>query len=388
MRASTVFALVITILIALGVVIGIRASGILQPPVEEEEPAPPLILVAATNLFEGQSLEPTDVRLRPARTQEEVEALQAGELLPPVTQAVARRIAKINIPADTPLRREHLEDMAPPTDIAKRIPFGHRAVNIQVYKPTAAGCLAEPGDLVDVELVTTAEGTDANGQPIAARGCTAIIARNALVIAKRNNIWPVNTPIGPQCPCNYTLAVNPYRAGLIEFAKDKGILTMHILGEAERREFEQRFSSQDGTVAVSWSIPGSEEYANEDERVAAYLSGNYTIGEHDLARLCRLTYTPPKVVEPIQVEKISGVRYLGNHVFERPGRGGYFASVSDMRQASADRGASGAGPRRSTGGGTGAAGQVGSTPFRFRPPTTDCPPGQSTAQRTVVTRRD
>lgn len=317
MRASTIFALIIAVLVGLGAAVAVKASGLLAPREAKKESPPPQVLVAANNLFEGNYLQASDVKLRPARNGEEVKMLKDGDLLPPMTQAAVKRVAKINIMADTPIRKDMLEDMNPPPDISARLLPNTRAVNVSVLKEHCAGCLIKPGDMVDVELITSVIGPDGT----TTRGCTAIIARNAWVVAKRNSLYPMPGSVSGPCPCNYTLAVNAYRAGLIEFAKDKGIIALHPLSEAEKRDYEARLRPRgDGIVTASFSIPDSPEYADEDKRVAAYVSGNYVIGEKDLARLCQLAFTPAdKIPSTNRIMKISGLTYAGDHVFDPTG---------------------------------------------------------------------
>lgn len=289
MRASTIFALIVAVLIGLGAAVAVKASGWLMPAEAKREAPMPQILVTATNVFEGNYVEPSDVKLRPARNPDEAQLTKEGELLPPVTQAAIKRIARMNIPADTPIRKDMLEDVSAPPDVSARLLPGTRAVNVVVAKEHSAGCLIKPGDVVDVEFITSAVGADGTGS----RGCTAIIARDALVVAKRNSLYPMpGSPRGP-CPCNYTLAVNPYRAGLIEFAKDKGVIALHPQSNSDHKDRQlQGRVRDDGMVTASWTVPGSTDYADEDRRVAEYVRGGYVIGEKDLERVCRLGQAP------------------------------------------------------------------------------------------------
>ena len=116
MRASTMFALIVAVLVGLGAAVAAKASGIFNRTEAKKEPPPIMVLAAANNIFEGSMIQPVDVRVRPA-TMQEVELLRRGELLPPMVQAATKRFAKLSIPADAPLRKDYLEDLAAEFDV-------------------------------------------------------------------------------------------------------------------------------------------------------------------------------------------------------------------------------------------------------------------------------
>jgi Flp pilus assembly protein CpaB len=462
MRASTIFALIIAVLVSLGAVIAVKASGILAPREQKKEAPAPVVLVAAANIFEGTFIQASDVRLRPASVQEQREQ-KDGKLLPPVTAAAVKRIAAVNIPADTPLKEDYLDPMRA-EELGRRLLPCERAINCCVNKQYCAGGLIKVGDLVDVQLITTVEGCEgrtssdaglgAAGDAAAttgstgARNASAIIVRNARVIARRNSLYPVNTPLGPDCCINYTLAMNPYRAGLMEFVKDKGIVALLPLSEAERAQVMlptgnlvgsvldkasvdpaalNRAKAMGSDVAVvkksdegvvpgttapatspkregvvpatydrvagdpycvnplgtcRFSIPGNPEYKDEDQRVADYVAGLYTIGEHDLVRIFHLTCVQaPVPTTPTTVERINGVTFSGEDVFDpRTGRRTGFIGAANGNANNHAGGANsqgqGAGGIRLASQSTGFTGtQVGNSPgtvFRFRPPDASC----------------
>ncbi|MCS6975909.1 MAG: hypothetical protein NZM31_02710 [Gemmatales bacterium] len=397
MRASTIFALIVAVALGLGAVIAVKASGILTP-AEPKKETPPSIVVAAANIFEGNVISARDVRLRPIRNDQELQLYREGKLLPPVTAAAVNRIAATDIVADTPLREELLQPLQG-DDLGRQLLPCERAVTVCIGNQWAAGGLIRVGDLVDVQLITTVEGCEngqlvsrtsanpaqpaANNNKAASMGATgtqsasAIIVRGARIIGRRTNPNPVDTPLGRMCCTNYTLAMNPYRAGLTEYCKDKGIIALLPVSRTERNQLMQQATQnlmgaarsgtgdstsdtavirkaedgQGGDRAVTasydrsgdpyavnpigtcrFSIPGNPEYADEDQRVQDFVAGLYTIGEHDLVRIFHLTcLQPPEPTPPLSVERVNGLKYVGDQVFDpRTGKSAGFMPVNDF----------------------------------------------------------
>jgi Flp pilus assembly protein CpaB len=372
MRASTMFALIVAVLLGLGAAVAAKASGVFNRQEAKKEAPPILVLTAANNIFEGSMIQQADVRTRPA-TLQEIEQLKRGELLPPMIQAAVKRFAKLSIPADAPIRKDFLEDLAAPTDLRARVAPGMRAVNLAIPKHHAAGGLINVGDWVDIQLMAAIEtpAVPLPGGAAAAGGTTAqaaIITRAARVVAKRNSLWPVNTPLGPDCPVNFTLETNPYRAALIEFAKDKGTIVLLPVGDSDKRSLEARRndlmqSSNPASIqSVSYNIADSNEYREEDKRVGNFLNGNYVINEGDLVRIFQLKYVPPTPPSPERrMEKVVGISTAG---FVKTG------SRVNSGDSVAEEGNAGAIAQRSgpsLSGGYTVGGNAGS-PFRFKPP--------------------
>jgi Flp pilus assembly protein CpaB len=376
------FALIVAVLVGLGAAVAAKATGLFNKAEPKKEPPPILVLVAANNIFEGNMLQPTDVKLRPANFQE-AEQLRRGELLPPVLQAAAKRFAKIAIPADSPIRKDYLEDLTAPTELRARLAPGTRAVNLAIPKPHAAGGLINVGDWVDIQLMAAIEApaVPLPGGAAMAGGTTAqaaIMVRGARVIAKRNSLWPVNTPLGPDCPVNFTLEMNPYRAALVEFAKDKGTIVLLPVGDADKRYLEARRNDilnapPTQFISTSFSIPDSNEYQDEDKRVASFLNGNYVISESDLARIFQLKYTPPPpppAPEP-RLEKVVGIAPASYYAPRRRGVAGM--TPEDEGYEEGPVAAQGRRPVTPTGmGGSYSIGGTPATPFRFKPPAANC----------------
>lgn len=376
MRASTMFALIVAVLVGLGAAVAAKATGVFDRAEPKKEPPPIMVLAAANNIFEGSMIQPVDVRLRPASAQE-AEQLRRGELLPPMVQAAVKRFVKMSIPADAPIRKEYLDDLAAPTELRARVAPGMRAVNLAIPKHHAAGGLINVGDWVDIQLMAAIE-TPAVPLPggAAAAGSTtaqaAIITRAARVIAKRNSLWPVSTPLGPDCPVNFTLETNPYRAALIEFAKDKGTIVLMPVGDADKRVLEARrndLMNQTATnpnpiVPISFNMADSNEYREEDKRVGNFLNGNYVISEGDLVRIFQLKYVPPTPPTPEhKMEKVVGISTAG---YAR-GTGSRIGATDTVEDGTTYALPRRSGPSAASAGGISASG-ISSSPFRFKPP--------------------
>src|SRR3954462_14822038 len=99
MRASTLFALTAAVLIGMGVFVAMRMSGFFAPTiVAQKVTAYPTVLVAAKNIFQDTAITAGDVKVRPLRA-DEMKSYESNkyQYLPPVPNAAAWRIAKVNI---------------------------------------------------------------------------------------------------------------------------------------------------------------------------------------------------------------------------------------------------------------------------------------------------
>ncbi|HMP01379.1 MAG TPA: RcpC/CpaB family pilus assembly protein [Gemmatales bacterium] len=365
MRASTMFALIVAVLLGLGVAVGAKASGLLSRAEPKKEVPPPMVLAAAANLFEGTCLQAADVRLRPIMP-EEMEAFRKGELLPAMTQAAVRRFAKVNIPADAALRKDFLEDMAAPLTIKDRLAPGMNAINVALPKAHCAGGMINVGDWVNVQLITNVE-TPEGGMTTA----SAVIARNVRVVAKRNSLWPVAQPLAFDAPMNFTLETNPYRAALVEFSKQKGQLVLVPISESDRRVLEARrleMLNGSGVQQVSFSVPESPEYRDEDVRVAAFNEGAYAISDADLMRIYNLKMEKQPEPPVTAIEVWSGVRRAGEVVFGGPGGTQVPPSGPSVGRNSGVQRAALSTPQTNLATANPAGGS-----FRFTPPPPDCP---------------
>ncbi len=97
-----------------------------------------------------------------------------------------------------------------------------RAVNVSVSRDRSAGALIQTGEWVDVYLTTSFASGEYSGNR------TVLLATQAKVITKRNSLWPVFKPIPEDQPMDFTLEVNPYRAALIDFARNHGVISLTL----------------------------------------------------------------------------------------------------------------------------------------------------------------
>ncbi len=399
MRASTIFALIVAVLLGLGAAVGIKYTGILQPKQEvTKTKATPLVLVASNNIYEGAFIQASDVKVRAARTPEEINAYNSSELLPAVTQAAVRRVAKVPIEADRPIRKDMLEDLSSPGSIADRIGPCDRGVHCCLSKIHCAGGLLQPGDYVDVHLTTTVEGPTDSG--IGAKTAEALLARGVRIAARRNSLLPKDTPLGPDCCINYTLSANPYRAALIEYALNAGVLSLHPLGSSEKARLETewkrrreeaealRVKGDPAIATVSTDKVNDQPYLpvfcrtgdeKEDARIAGVLNGTYTVSDADLMEIFGIKYVPP-TTRP-SIETVIGAKVVGYRDFsDNP----QMLAGNQGNQGNQNQGNVGT---IRVGGIKSAAYETTGTGMRFRAPDGACPPGTTTTAPVVVRRR-
>jgi Flp pilus assembly protein CpaB len=345
------------VLIGLGVAIAAKLGGFFSPPLVEA-PAKKqdiMVLAAARNLFAGDMIDTTGVRVRALKPEELAHyQTKRDQYLPPLVAAATLRITRRNIYADEPILKECLQDMTRPEALHSRLLPQMRAVNLSLTKERSAGGLIQIGDWVDVSLTCKID----NGGATSTR--TACILPRVRVIAKRNSLWPIFAPLPDDKPVNFTLEVNPYRAALLEFSRTKGVLTMAPLPIDEKRKLEtkrEEVLEDAGAIRPVHFIPaGTPEANEEDDRVAAFGRGELAVSEFDLIRLFGLTTTPPPTA-PVSVERFSGIFRYEPAVFTADG-------IPLPKNA---RGNNASDARR----GTSKAG-IGAPTFQFSDPT-DCP---------------
>jgi Flp pilus assembly protein CpaB len=339
MRASTVFALTIAILIGLGAVVGARYAGYLgkaEPAKKEVQ-----VLVAGRNIFPGDVIEAAWVKARALRP-EELAHYEANkqQYLPPVPTAAALRVPKRGIEADSPILREDLQEMVKPEPLHARLLPNMRAVNISVPKDQSAGGLIQVGEWVDVYMTTT---ISAEGGAETTR--TAPIANKVRVIAKRNALWNVFAALPENKPVHFTLEMNPYRAGLVEFARTKGTISLVPLSAAEQKTLEEKraglIENKNGGAAifpVAFAENTARDYDREEVRVEALNKGEYAIGTSDLVRIFDLSTTAPPRPD-VRVENFAGLKRNKTMNF---GSDGMFVSTEDPKaRASGKKAANG-----------------------------------------------
>ncbi len=311
MRASTVFALALALLIGLGAVAAAKYAGLFDRPAAKEPPPPPplKVLVAKMNLFEGvtvmgdqvmvRELDPIEAENLKARLGENWKA----KLLPPMPSAAAFRVLKRNVLADQVLLQDYFEELSLPEEISRRLEPGMRAVNVEVPKSRAAGGQLRLGEYVDVFLTTEIAVGDREELR------TACIARGCKIVMKRNTPWTVLMADPDDKPLHFTLEVNPYRAALIDYVKTRGELSLIPTPTPPRRS--------PGT----FSDPTSPEYAQEDARVEKILAGTLAVSDADLMRIFNIQPPPPRSLPPgaTVIHHLSGVRDAGYTIIPHGG---------------------------------------------------------------------
>jgi len=315
MRASTMFALTLALLTGLGAVVAARYAGWLgkvEPPAPKKEEVQ--ILVAARNLFPGDVIDSAWVKTRALKPEEKKDYDERKqEFLPATPAAAALRVASKAIEADAPILRKDLKEMVKPEPLHQRLLPNMRAVNVSIPKDQSAGGLIQVGEWVDVYLTSA---VSVNGQETTR---TAPVAQSLRVIAKRNALWQIFAGLPEKKPVDFTLEANPYRAGLIEFSKTKGTLSLVPLSAAEQRVLEDRRTkllaqirpvqknkpADAKVLPVSFAKPGSGESSGEENRVDAFNRGEYTISHQDLVRIFDLT-TPPPPRSNVVIEQFHG----------------------------------------------------------------------------------
>lgn len=307
MKASTLFALTLALLLGLGAAATARYAGLFDkkqpPPPEAPEPAPK-VLVANSTLFEDITITSAMVTVQTLSSPEDIKKYKQNpdRYMPASTTAAHLRTPLHNIPANTVLMKSDFKEAGMPESLSSRIGTGYRAAHISVLKEKAAGGVIQVGEYVDVFL-TAKICLDKDCKNTMVR--TAQIAKGVKVVMKRGTLWQTfaNDPDGK--PINFTLEVNPYRAALIEYAQSVGQLALVPVQAPAKK-------------GAPFSEPTSKEYADEDTRVEKMNSGELTVGAADLYRILGLVPAapPPK---PLTVVHIEGTRPVGASVFRNPG---------------------------------------------------------------------
>jgi len=322
MRASTLFALTAAVLIGLGVAVAAKVGGLFNRPVEVARRPETQVLVAGRNLFAGDTIDASGVRVRALKeTEVDAYAKNKDQYLPPVQAAAALRVAKSNIEADTPITRDMLKEMAKPQPINERLLPDMRAVNLTLSKERSAGGLVQVGEWVEVLLTSQIDGGDSLKTTR-----TAVIAPKVRVIAKRDSLWPVFAPLPAGKPVDYTLEVNAYQAALIEFSRLRGVLSLSPLPQAEQKKLE---ASRTERLAARTAGSNIRTYMTADtpeeevKLIQAVEQGSRVISEGDLVKLFDLkvekeSTEPPPVT--MRVERFIGTKRVESALFTIDGK--------------------------------------------------------------------
>lgn len=325
MRASTLFALTAAILIGLGVAVWAKMSGYFNKPVEAAtlKRVEPQILVAAKNLFANDVIEASGVRLRPMYPHE-VSAFTGDKkdlLLPPMPTAAALRVAAKNIEADTPITRDLLKDLGKPEPLNERLLPDMRAINLVLPKDRSAGGLIQVGEWVDVFVTSNISGDGINETR------TTVIAPKVRVIAKRDTLYTVFAPLPKDKPVEYTIEVNSYRAAMIEFARNKGTLSMSPLPANEQKKLEaqrkERMVKAVQGEPIIDLVAATQEEKDEVQAAQAVDKGDVVITDEDYAKLFNLKTikeSDPPPPATVTIERYVGTRRAGEEVFTLDGK--------------------------------------------------------------------
>jgi Flp pilus assembly protein CpaB len=304
--------LAVALFVGLGVAIFVKNIGLLFPQPAAAVPPPPpevRVVAAAKTLFKGDVVLPGDVGTRVASAAE-VAAMKEkpGLFLPATPDAVNFRFLAQNVEANTPITREMLDAPRKPDALNTRLPAGTKAVSVAVAKERSAGGLIQLGDWVDVYITTVVGRSDSKSQTPR----TALIAKNANVIVKRNTLFPVYAPLPNDVPVDFTIAVNPYRAALIEHASSFGQISLIPANEVEKKRLdgirEQIGADPDKAVLLTSADVESSEYRDELRRVRDYTSGKLSIGTEQMLTVLGLKplNPPARPLPPIAVEVLNG----------------------------------------------------------------------------------
>jgi Flp pilus assembly protein CpaB len=293
MRASTLFAITLSVLLGLGAVAGARYAGLFDkaepPPTQPEKPPVVRVLVPVTHLYAGIAVQPEYVVVKEMTMTPDDLKRYGNRFLPPYPSAVQFRIPKQNIaPSDSrPLTEDMFEPHDLPRSISERLDAKTAPVNVAVSKSKSVGGTIRVGEYVDVWLSTKyTVGTGRNAVEKVLQGC---IAKDCKVVMKRDIIWPVMQADPDNAPVKFTLQANPYRAAFIEFAQTKGELSL-------------RPTTPPATKSTgSFSDLSRPDYIDEDARVNKIMSGEYVVGDADLMRVFKLAppVAPPPPAPPV-----------------------------------------------------------------------------------------
>ncbi len=214
------------------------------------------------------------------------------------------------------LKRIDLEELSKPEALGTRLLPQMRAISVSVSRDRSAGALIQTGEWVDVYLTTSFSV----GKVQESR--TVMLARNARVLTRRNSLWPVYRPIPEDQPMDYVVELNPYRAALVEFARNYGTFSLVPIAEKEQLALEKsRTAAMKSNAPLTFNNPRSVELANEDERIAAFNSGDLTLSEEDLHRILAIKHPempdpskPPREVEVLYGDDRERHSFDGHHV--------------------------------------------------------------------------
>lgn len=204
----------------------LHASQSREAPVREtivvEKPAPVEmveVLVPKATIDAGRQLEP--------RMFMSVRRPKLGVSEGTITSfdQVRGQFAKAAIPANQALHRDYVTAVRPPNQVAASIPFGHRAVTINVSATSGVEGWAQAGAHVDVMWVSSVLGEKAANT----------IVRNVRVLsAERKLEAPSKISSTADIPTTVTLLASDKDAQKISLASSSGSLILLLRGSEEQ----------------------------------------------------------------------------------------------------------------------------------------------------------
>lgn len=334
MRGTLLAVVAVAVIAGLGVVALARQTGWLNPAAAPTQPPPPTVVVAPPppppvpvvvtlrqHLYAGDAVDKDALTVRELRADEvkDYEANKADYIVSPGGAAYFRTLSR-DVMADTPLKKAYLDEPKKPEPLASRLAPGTRAVDLALTKDLAASGMIAVGDWVDVYILTDVSRSDSPTR-IPQGG---VLVQSAPVVAKRGTLYPYYTGL-PDGPIGHTLAVNPYRAALLDYAKSVGTVSIVPVSASEKKRLDElKVRANEvpakASLAIPFAEPGSPEYTAEQDRIEKYNRGEIAVGRADLARVLRLTPLappPPPATRtpPVQIELFSGVQRSGTASF-------------------------------------------------------------------------
>jgi Flp pilus assembly protein CpaB len=210
-HSSTIFALTLAILA--GLIGAFLFKSYFMNGKEKPAAAPEAfeITVAAANLTDKTLILPSHVKKLKV-SKERFEGLVRNPQYLHDAQPVGRT-TKTSVKAEEPITEDMVESLAYPDPVSLKLKPGKRAVIVEVPSKSA---MIQVGDYVDL-LATITNDRFNNGQM-----ATAVLARNARVVARFNTTRTAALPNPTDPNRTYTLEVTPYRHALLELARQMG----------------------------------------------------------------------------------------------------------------------------------------------------------------------
>lgn len=291
MKASTLFAATIAILLALGLALGAKSLGLFNgynhptPPSNGVHVEQPRVLVAKLPLPEGIIVTPDMVEVRELRGDVERRNYEASmdKYLPPDPYSIIRSSPKMEIKPGTVLKKEDFYTSIP-DGVSKRLRQGMVGAHLTLPLDRVAGGTIQVNEPVNVILTAKmCAGLDCEYTQERS-GC---IARQCRVIMKRDNLYS-ELKVNPSV-ISYELEANPYRAALIEYAARHGEITLQPVPIEDKGSWKGVLSYENGSTSLP---PPPPVLPNENQKIKDVLEGKLTIGPEELAEALNLGRAP------------------------------------------------------------------------------------------------